>query len=87
MSRLHTLEAALRTHLGDADASLSKFRIMSLIKQHNANGILMAANRCNIPWRIVRVFQASRKLEQAIKRQKHSFQYLCPACQGVEIPF
>lgn len=85
--RYHTLEAALRAHLGDADAALHKFQIMSLTKQHNANGILMAANRCGIPWRIVRVFQANRQLEQAIKRQKHSFRHLCPACQGVEMPF
>lgn len=85
--RYHTLEATLRVHLGDADAALHKFQIMSLTKQHNANGILMAANRCNISWRIVRVFQASRKLEQAIKRQKHSFRRLCPACQGREMPF
>ena len=60
---------------------------MNLTKQHNANGILMAANRCNIPWRMVRVFQANRRLEQAIKRQKHSFRHLCPACQGVDLPF
>ena len=85
--RRHTLEAALRTHLGDADASLSKFRIMRLTKQHNANGILMAANRYKIPWRIVRVFRANRRLEQAIKHQKHSFRRLCPACQGVDVPF
>ena len=85
--RYHTLVAALRTHLGDADATLHKFQIMSLTKQHNANGILMAANRCNIPWRIVRVFKANRKLEQAIKRQKHSFRHLCPVCQGVDVPF
>lgn len=85
--RFHTLEAALRACLGDADASLYKFRIMRLTKQHNANGILMAANRCNIPWRIVRVFRANRRLEQAIKHQKHSFRRLCPACQGDESPF
>lgn len=81
------LKNALRAHLGDADAFLYKFQIMSLTKQHNANGILMAANRCGIPWRIVRVFQANRKLEQAIKRQKHSFRRFCPACQGMETPF
>ena len=27
------------------------------------------------------------QLEQAIKRQKHSFRHLCPACQGVDVPF
>jgi hypothetical protein len=84
--RHHTLEAALRSCLG-AQIQFYKFRIMGAIKQHNTNGILMAANRCDIPWRIVRVFRADRKLERALKKRKLSFRLICPACQGDEEPF
>jgi hypothetical protein len=84
--RYHTLDAALHKYLGP-QASLYKFRIMSAIKQHNTNGILMAANRCDIPWRIVRVFRADRKLERTLKKRKLSFRLICPACQGIEEPF
>lgn len=84
--RYHTLHAALRCYLKH-DAEHYRFQIMRAIKQHTTNGILMAANRRGIPWHLARVFQADRKFEQALKRQKLSFRFICPACQGVDAPF
>ena len=84
--RYHTLDAALRRYLHH-DAEQYRFQIMRATKQHSTNGILMAANRRGIPWSLARVFQADRKLEQALKRQHQSFRLICPVCQGVDVQF
>lgn len=85
--RYHTLDAALCRYLTTSDADQYRFLIRRATKQHTTNGILMSANRRNIPWRIVRVFQSDRKLEHVLKKRKMNFRHICPACQGTDVPF
>lgn len=85
--RYHTIESALRRQLGESQALRWKFCVMGAARQHTTNGIIMAANRADISWRMVRVFRADRSLERALKKHKLSFRHICPACQGNEMPF
>lgn len=85
--RYHTIESALRRQLGESQALRWKFCVMGAARQHTTNGIIMAANRADISWRMVRVFRADRSLERALKKHKLSFRHICPACQGIEMPF
>lgn len=84
--RYRTLENAIVKTAGK-DVLNYKFPIMKATKRHTTNGILMAANQRGISWRMVRIFQADRSLEQALKKRKMNFRLICPACQGIEEPF
>lgn len=84
--RYNTVEKAIVQTAG-REALIYKFIILKATRRHTTNGILMAANQRKIPWRMVRIFQADRSLEQALKKRKHSFRLICPACQGIEEPF
>ena len=85
--RYRTIEKAIRQTAGKDALGLYKFTILKATRRHTTNGILMAANQRGIAWRMVRVFQADRSLEQALKKRKRSFRLICPACQGIEEPF
>lgn len=84
--RSRTIEKAIRQTAGK-DALVYKFPILKATRRHTTNGILMAANQHGIAWRMVRIFQADRNLEQALKKRKMNFRLICPACQGIEEPF
>lgn len=74
--RHHTFYQAIGRAIGNNAAHIHKFTIFHAAKKHNANGLVMAANRRGIAWDFARVFQANRDLEFALKRTKNLPRYL-----------
>lgn len=74
--RHHTFYQAIGRAIGTKAAHIHKFTIFHAAKKHNANGLVMAANRRGIAWHVARVFQANRDLEYALKRTKNLPRYV-----------
>lgn len=81
--RKHTFLRAVHACIG---LDCWDFPILKAARKHASNGLIMAANQRGIAWTVARCFQADRRFEYALKKQKKIRPH-CPVCQGNDVPF
>ena len=84
--RYSTILNAFAQEYSAEELETQKFELLRQARRDHGVPLLMAINRAGIPWQIVQVWQADRRFEYYLKRQKHASRF-CPVCNGTESPF
>lgn len=84
--RYSTVMKAFAQDYNEQELVERKFDLLRQARRDHGVSLLMAINRAGIPWQIMQVWQADRRFEYYLKRQKHASRF-CPVCNGKETPF